>query len=305
MPPLRFYNVISIAIYAVALALLYTSLPVTDIAYYLASVSLNLVPHLVKYEIKGVEFKGVRLFPCKHYMGLYSLKTGKIMISSKAVDMPDVFLFIKYHEVGHSRQPHDLLYYVSRNLSPFALAFHVIFTPLTNRRYRLVMRFLASLQLGLFALQFTGPSAFIIVMPVMLILSPIVEYLGALLYLAALTFLLTGAVLSILFASLTYLSTLTSFLGLPLLFYLGYTVPSLAYETDADNYAAKMMGERVLTAYKLFIGKEPKPREALLSPPFLLMETHPLPGFEYFRLKRFVKKMKTEPKAKACRNLQF
>ena len=53
MPSLRFYNVISIAIYGVTLALLYTSLPVTDIAYYLASVSLNLVPHLVKYEIRA------------------------------------------------------------------------------------------------------------------------------------------------------------------------------------------------------------------------------------------------------------
>lgn len=291
MPPLRFYNVISIAIYAVALALLYTSLPVTDIAYYLASVSLNLVPHLVKYEVKGVELKGVRLFPSKHYTGLYFPKTGKIMISSKAVDMPDVFLFIKYHEAGHSRQPLDLLYYISRSLSPFALALYVWTIPPSEVKYNVLFRLLASLQLALFALQFTGPAYLGIVAAAALLLSPAIEHIGdVFLSLAFLCFWATATFYNSM--GPTFAVLCTSVFAPTVLLYMGYTVLSLAYEIDADNYAAKMMGERVLTAYKLFIGVEPDKGVALLYLPFLLFYTHPPEDFEYFRLKRFVKGMK-------------
>ncbi|BDC18854.1 hypothetical protein [Acidianus sp. HS-5] len=119
MISLRLYNIISIIIYTIALILLYALvLPYTDVLFYLASISINLLPSFVKHEYVGIKFKGVTLIPSKSYLGLYVLKSKKIFISSIAVDMPDVFLFIKYHEEGHSRQSFDIIYKISKFYHP-------------------------------------------------------------------------------------------------------------------------------------------------------------------------------------------
>ncbi|MEJ2777485.1 hypothetical protein [Stygiolobus sp. RP850M] len=303
MQSLRFYNGLSLLIYIIALTATYgVLLPSVDVLSYLISISLNFIP-LINYNIRGVKIKDVKLIPSKHYLGLYVIKRKEISISSIAVDMPDVFLFIKYHEEGHSRQPFCLLYYLARKLSPFALALSIIIIPAAARKYKWLIRILASFQLVLFLLPFFGITAydevmlFFIVAFIALILSPVIEYIVTLLYFGLLYTLIIELITSLPVIFLDFANFLLIFKLLSLLlFYIGYTISSLAYEIDADTYAALKLKDRVLIAYQLF-GKNKirvKRRVSISTYLSLLAFTHPIAEYEYLRFIKIVKNMKNQ-----------
>ncbi|BCU69346.1 hypothetical protein [Stygiolobus caldivivus] len=297
---LRFYNVVSIAIYAIALVLVYMlGIPLINMLFYLASVSLNSIPYFTRHEIKGIKIKhkvdkvkDVILIPSKKYMGLYVPYSKRMYISSIAYDMPDVFLYIKYHEEGHSKQPFDITYHVSRSLSPFALAFSLKGILETHRKYKLLIRFLSTVQLILFISLFIGPSFLVSLFSGSIITILIFAVVEVILFLLInhLEFIYSFFLFILIFLGTTYIGLVSLTV---LLFYIGYTLPSLAYEIDADNHAAMNLEERILISYRLFSGNEEIKTSFLtyvLSLLFMLSSTHPFIGYEYSRFSKLVKK---------------
>ncbi|MEJ2771910.1 hypothetical protein [Stygiolobus sp. CP8521M] len=138
---------------------------------------------------------------------------------------------------------------------------------------------------------------FFIVAFIALILSPVVENIVTLLYFGLLYTLVIELITSLPVIFLDFANFLFIFNLLSLLlFYIGYTISSLAYEIDADTYAALKLKDRVLIAYQLF-GKNKirvKRRVSISTYLSLLAFTHPIAEYEYLRFIKIVKNMKNQ-----------
>lgn len=139
----------------------------------------------------------------------------------------------------------------------------------------------------LFISQFFGYPIFIFLIPFIIAISPIIEYVVIALYFILVYMIIIS--IPVLYSTLPFL--------VAFLLYIEYTIPSLAYEIDADSYAAMKLKDRALVGYLLFTRKK-KISTGFISRIFNLLTlldfTHPSPGYEYLRLMKFVRKMKNK-----------